>query len=65
TRTDGTGLGLAMAKRVVEVHHGQLEAVIGRGVGDDGRQGACIRVSLPRTEPVGEDNPAMMVVEKR
>ncbi|MEO1271372.1 MAG: ATP-binding protein, partial [Myxococcota bacterium] len=26
TRTDGTGLGLAMAKRVVEVHHGQLEA---------------------------------------
>jgi two-component system sensor histidine kinase HydH len=46
TKPSGTGLGLAMAARIVDGHRGQLESVPGAGAGAQGR-GACFRVSLP------------------
>ena len=42
TKTRGTGLGMAIVKRIVEAHGGQV------GVGDIGGQGAEIVLTLPR-----------------
>lgn len=40
TRSQGTGLGLALAKRIIEAHHGELSLV-------DTESGAAFRVWLP------------------
>jgi signal transduction histidine kinase len=42
TKTKGTGLGMAIAKRIVEAHSGEIS------VGADSSNGAEIRVVLPR-----------------
>ena len=42
TKTHGTGLGMTIAKRLVEAHEGTIE------VGGDQSQGADIIVTLPR-----------------
>jgi PAS domain S-box-containing protein len=44
TKTKGTGLGMAIAKRIVEAHGGQI------AVGRDSAPGAEILVTLPRAE---------------
>lgn len=41
-RTNGTGLGMAIAKRIVEAHHGQID------VADHPGSGTAIEVILPR-----------------
>lgn len=45
TKAQGTGLGLAMAARIVEAHGAAIEVVQGAGLGPNGR-GACFRVAL-------------------
>ncbi|MGN6132969.1 MAG: ATP-binding protein [Aureliella sp.] len=40
TKTKGTGLGMAITKRIVVSHHGHIHA--------QSREGACISISLPR-----------------
>lgn len=45
TKAQGTGLGLAMAARIVEAHGAVIEVVQGAGLGPGGR-GACFRVQL-------------------
>jgi two-component system sensor histidine kinase HydH len=47
SKTRGLGLGLAIARRIVEAHGGRIEAESGAG------QGACFRVTLPRDGSVG------------
>ena len=42
TKTQGTGLGMAIAKRIVEAHGGQIE------LGPDSVRGAEIQIRLPR-----------------
>jgi two-component system sensor histidine kinase HydH len=46
TKDTGTGLGLAMAARIVQTHGGHIEVIQGAGAGPGGR-GACFRVQLP------------------
>jgi two-component system sensor histidine kinase HydH len=46
TKPSGTGLGLAMAARIVESHQGALELVSGAGAAAGGG-GACFRIRLP------------------
>jgi len=46
TKPTGTGLGLALASRIVEAHHGQLEVVPGKGL-QPTKDGACFRITLP------------------
>lgn len=50
TKSSGTGLGLAMAARIVRAHGGLIEVVPGRGAGENGT-GACFRVRLPLAGP--------------
>ena len=47
TKAGGTGLGLAMAERIVRAHGGSLAVVPGAGAGPGGA-GACFEVVLPR-----------------
>jgi two-component system, LuxR family, sensor kinase FixL len=42
TKRQGTGLGMAIAKRIVEAHGGVI------GIGDSDRKGAEILITLPR-----------------
>ena len=46
TKRTGTGLGLAMARKLVSSHGGTLEYVSGSGLGAAGA-GACFRATLP------------------
>ncbi len=45
TKTKGTGLGMTIARRIVEAHHGQIEITNGSG------QGAVVTVIVPRESP--------------
>jgi signal transduction histidine kinase len=38
---EGTGLGLAVSKRIIELHRGQMEVV-----NSEGSTGACVRIQL-------------------
>jgi two-component system sensor histidine kinase HydH len=51
TKAGGTGLGLAMAERIVRAHGGSLGVVPGAGLGPDGA-GACFELVLPRAAAV-------------
>lgn len=45
TKGDGTGLGLSLARRIVEDHGGRLEATSELGIG------SCFTLSLPKIRP--------------
>src|SRR5262249_49223994 len=45
TKTKGTGLGMAIARRIIEAHGGEITA------GADAGRGAEIRITLPRGTP--------------
>lgn len=46
TKTRGTGLGLALCRRIAEAHGGELSFLA-----DPGRQGLTVVLTLPRTPP--------------
>lgn len=52
TKPTGTGLGLAMALRIVQAHRGGLQLVPGRGAGPSGT-GACFEIRLPAHADAG------------
>jgi signal transduction histidine kinase len=52
TKAGGTGLGLAMAERIVRAHGGRLRVVPGAGAGPAG-EGACFELTLPREATLG------------
>ncbi len=54
TKPRGTGLGLAMARRIAVAHGGSLEAVERRGAGPD-FAGACLRARLPLAGPAARE----------
>ncbi len=45
TKTKGTGLGMAIARRIIEAHNGRID------VGNQHSQGAEIVITLPREQP--------------
>ena len=49
TKSQGTGLGMAIAKRIVDAHGGAIEA--GAGAGPGAGPGATILITLPRGKP--------------
>jgi two-component system sensor histidine kinase HydH len=59
TKPTGTGLGLAMALRIVQAHRGGLQLIPGRGAGPQGA-GACFEIRLPArldTATIQQENP--------
>uniref|UniRef100_UPI0035B41A21 sensor histidine kinase n=1 Tax=Chitinimonas sp. TaxID=1934313 RepID=UPI0035B41A21 len=48
TKQKGTGLGLAVVKKIIDEHHGQIVAL------NIEPHGACIRIDLPMVEPVDQ-----------
>lgn len=54
TKARGTGLGLAMARRMVTAHGGDIRYVAGGGLGPAGA-GACFRVTLLMPMPMPGD----------
>jgi signal transduction histidine kinase len=48
-RPDGMGLGLAMARRIIEAHNGTITA---KNVEGRGGQGACFEIRLPDKETI-------------
>lgn len=49
TRASGTGLGLAMAKKIAAAHGATIVALPDEGLGDEG-QGACLRIALSASD---------------
>ena len=52
TKAGGTGLGLAMAERIVRAHGGSLRVVPDAGA-DPSNAGTCFELTLPRAAAVG------------
>jgi signal transduction histidine kinase len=50
TKRSGTGLGLSLARRIVEEHHGRVEVTSEVG------KGTTFLVVLPLRQPIGEAN---------
>lgn len=50
TKGNGTGLGLSLARRIVEEHHGQIEVASSSG------KGTTFSVILPARQPVASDS---------